>query len=64
MEVDGVILMTDVEMDLMLAQTEVLTLKKAIREKDDTIANLKNHVSALQTVIEKMRKQMDGDSNG
>lgn len=60
-------MMTDMEMDLHLAQVEARSLKQTVQEQEDMIANLKNHVKALQTVIEKQRKQIEslgGDFDG
>lgn len=49
--------MTDVEMDLMMAKAEVLSLQNTVKEYEITIANQKNHIAALQKVIEDLRKQ-------
>ena len=56
--------MTDIEMDLVIAQAEVLSLRKTVKEYEITIANQKNHIAALQKGIEDLRKQLDGDSDG
>ena len=45
--------MTDMEMDLVMAKAEVLSLQKIIREQSDLIANQRTHIAALQTIIEK-----------
>lgn len=60
-------MMTDMEMDLYITQVEGRLLKKKVQEQEDTIANLKNHVKALQVIIENQRKQIEslgGDCNG
>lgn len=51
--------MTDMEMDLVMAQAEVLTLRKTVKEYEITIANQKNHIASLQKVIEDLRKQRE-----
>ena len=49
--------MTDMEMDLIIAQTEAATLRLVVKEYEITIANQKNHIDALQRGIEDLRKQ-------
>lgn len=51
--------MTDIEIDLMMANAEVLSLKKTVREQADTIANQRTHIAALQNMIEQQRKQIE-----
>lgn len=48
--------MTDLEMDFYITHVEARILKQTVRDQEDTIANLKNHVAALQTIIENQRK--------
>lgn len=62
-------MMNDIEMDLYITQVEARILKKTVREQEDQIANLKNHVKALQVTIERQRKCIDhllevGDPHG
>ena len=52
--------MTDIEMDLMMAHAEVLSLRKAVQDQADLIANQKNHIAALQAAVEDLRKQQSG----
>ena len=56
--------MTDIEMDLMMAKAEVLTLRQLVRDQADLIANQRRHISALQKAIEDLRKQVAGDEHG
>lgn len=58
--------MTDMEMDLIMAKAEVLSLQKIAREQSDMIANQRSHIAALQREIENLRQQnkMVGDSDG
>ena len=49
-------MMTDTEMDLYITQVEARLLKKNLKEAEDEIANLKNHVKALQDIIERKHK--------
>jgi polyhydroxyalkanoate synthesis regulator protein len=64
--------MTDMEMDLYITQSEGRILKKTVQEQEDEIANLKNHVKALQNVIERQQGcinhllllELGGDLNG
>lgn len=48
-------MMTDIEMDLMMAKAEVLTLRQLVRDQADLISNQKNHIAALQDVVERQR---------
>lgn len=48
--------MTDMEMDLVLAKAEILSLQKTIRKQEDMLANYKTHIFALQQTIENLRK--------
>ena len=62
--------MTDMEMDLVMAKAEIMTLQNAVRKQADMIANYRNHIASLQSIIEKQRQQMemmrktDGGSDG
>ena len=62
--------MTDMEMDLVMAKAEIMTLKNTVRKQEDLIANYRNHIASLQSIIEKQRQQMevmrktDGGSDG
>jgi len=64
--------MTDTEMDLYITQVEARLLKKTVQQKDDEIANLKNHVKALQDIIDRQQgcinhlllMELGGDLNG
>lgn len=62
--------MTDMEMDLVIAKAEVMTLQNTVRKQADLIANQKTHIASLQAIIEKQRMQMemmrktDGGLNG
>ena len=62
--------MTDMEMDLVMAKDEIMTLQNAVRKQADMIANYRNHIASLQSIIEKQRQQMemmrktDGGSDG
>ena len=64
--------MNDMEMDLYITQVEARILKKTVQQKDDEIANLKNHVKALQDVIDRQQGcinhllmlELGGDMNG
>ena len=47
--------MNDLEMDLYVTQVEGRILKQTVKEQEDTIANLRNHVKALQAEIERLR---------
>ena len=49
--------MTDFEMDMYITQVEGRLLKKTVREQEDQIANLKNHVAALQKIIQKLQPE-------
>ena len=64
-------MMTDMEMDLIMAKAEVLSLQKTVREQADMISNLRSHIAALQDIIERQRKlnhkmteALVGDLNG
>ena len=64
--------MNDTEMDLYITQVEGRLLKKKLKEAEDEIANLKNHVKALQEIIERQQScinhllllELGGDRNG
>lgn len=57
--------MTDMEMDLILANAEIASLKDTVRRQKDMIANLNNHVDVLQKIIKDLRVQLEyGDGNG
>ena len=64
--------MTDTEMDLYITQVEGRLLKKKLQEAEDENANLKNHVKALQEIIERQQgcinhlllMELGGDLNG
>ena len=64
--------MTDMEMDLYITQVEARLLKKELKETEDENANLKNHVKALQEIIERQQgcinhllmMELGGDVNG
>ena len=63
--------MTDMEMDLIMAKAEILSLKNTIRKQEDMLANYQTHIAALQDIIERQRnmnmKAVDalvGDSDG
>lgn len=47
--------MTDMEMDLIIAKAEIMTLQKTIREQADMIANQRSHIAALQNIIDRQR---------
>lgn len=51
-------MMTDIEMDLYITQVEARILKNTVKEQEDQIANLQNHVKALNAVIEKQRMRL------
>lgn len=60
-------MMNDIEMDLYITQVEGRIMKRKLKEAEDEIANLRNHVKALQVIIENQRKQIEslgGDCNG
>lgn len=50
-------MMNDIEMDLYISQVEARILKQTVRDQEDMIANLKNHVASLQEIIEDQRKK-------
>ncbi len=63
--------MTDMEMDLIMAKAEIMSLQKIVREQADMISNQRTHIAALQDVIErqqklhqKMTEALVGDLNG
>jgi hypothetical protein len=64
--------MNDTEMDLYITQVEARILKKNLAEANDVIANLKNHVKALQDIIDRQQScinhllllELGGDMNG
>ena len=58
--------MTDIEMDLMMAKAEILSLRQLVRDQADKIANQSRHIAALQNIIEQQRKLLakDGASDG
>lgn len=56
--------MTDMEMDLIMAKAEIMTLRETLRRAENMIANQRTHIASLQKVIEDLRKQLDGDSDG
>jgi hypothetical protein len=64
--------MNDTEMDLYITQVEAKLLKKNLAEANDVIANLKNHVKALQDIIDRQQScinhlllmELGGDRNG
>ena len=45
--------------DMYITQVEARLLKKNLKEAADEIANLKNHVKALQVIIEKQHGCID-----
>lgn len=47
--------MNDMEMDLYITQVEARVLQKKLKESEDEIANLKNHVKALQEIIDRQQ---------
>ena len=47
--------MTDMEMDLMMAKAEVLSMRQLVRDQAELIMNLRIHIGALQNIIEKQR---------
>lgn len=47
--------MNDMEMDLYITQVEARVLQKKLKEAEDEIANLKNHVKALQEIIDRQQ---------
>jgi hypothetical protein len=47
--------MTDMEMDLMMAKAEVLSMRQLVRDQAELIVNLRVHIGALQNIIEKQR---------
>ena len=49
--------MTDMEMDLIMAKAEVLSLQKTMKECEVVIANQRNHIASLQKAVEDLRKQ-------
>ena len=49
-------MMNDIEMDLYISQVEAGILKKTVREQEDVIANLKNHIASLQEIIANQRQ--------
>lgn len=49
-------MMNDIEMDLYISQVEARILKKTVRDQEDMIANLKNHVASLQKIIANQRQ--------
>ncbi len=51
--------MTDMEMDLVMAKAEIMTLQKIVREQADMLANHRTHIASLQSIIEKQRQQME-----
>ena len=64
--------MNDTEMDLYITQVEARVLQKKLKEAEDEIANLKNHVKALQEIIDRQQScinhllmmELGGDQNG
>ena len=56
--------MTDMEMDLIVANAEIMTLRETVRKYEDTIANQRRHIVALQVALEDLRKQLGGGSDG
>lgn len=56
--------MTDMEMDLYISQVETRILKETVQKQKCTIANLKNHVKALQVIIENQRKHLESLGGG
>jgi hypothetical protein len=58
--------MTDIEMDLMMAKAEVLSLRQLVRDQADMISNQRTHIAALQNTIEQQRKLLakDGAADG
>ena len=58
--------MTDIEMDLMMAKAEILSLRQLVRDQADKIANQSRHIASLQNMIEQQRKllEKDGASDG
>ena len=64
--------MNDMEMDLYITQVEARVLQKKLKEAEDEIANLKNHVKALQEIIDRQQScinhmlmiELGGDVNG
>ena len=64
--------MNDTEMDLYITQVEARVLQKKLKEAEDEIANLKNHVKALQEIIDRQQScinhmlmmELGGDVNG
>ena len=58
--------MTDIEMDLMMAKAEILSLRQLVRDQADKIANQSRHIAALQNTVEQQRKLLakDGASDG
>lgn len=56
--------MTDMEMDLVIANAEIMTLRDTVRKYEDTIATQRIHIAALQTIIDDLRKQLGGGSGG
>ena len=49
--------MTDMEMDLMMAKAEIITLQDALRRQENMIANQRSHIASLQKAVEDLRKQ-------
>jgi hypothetical protein len=43
------------EMDLMMAKAEVLSMRQLVRDQAELIVNLRVHIGALQNIIEKQR---------
>ena len=56
--------MTDIEMDLIMAKAEIITLQDTVRRQENMIANQRTHIASLQVIIEDLRKQLDGGSDG
>lgn len=44
------------EMDLVMAKAEIMTLQKIVREQADMLANNRTHIASLQSIIEKQRQ--------
>ena len=63
--------MTDMEMDLIIAKAEILSLRSTMRKQEDMLANYQTHIAALQEIIERQRimnmkavEALVGDSDG
>lgn len=64
--------MADMEKDQYITQVEGKLLKEKVKIQEDMIANLKNHVKALQEIIERQQgcinhlllMELGGDLNG